>query len=53
MHAMRGLDLLTQEPDVGVCEHGGVEGILALPRAETCMCTGDAERRRTFLGQGA
>ena len=40
MHAMRGLDLLTQESDVGVREYGGVKGILTLPRAETCVGTG-------------
>ena len=47
---MRGLDLLTQEPDAGVCEHGSVEGVLALPRAEARMCTGKAPGM--FLSEG-
>lgn len=51
VHAMHGLDLLTQESDVGVREHGSVEGVLALPRAEARMCTGKAPK--TFLSEGA
>ena len=47
---MRGLDLLTQESDAGVREHGSVEGVLALPRAEARMCTGKAPG--TFLSEG-
>ena len=40
MYTICGLDLLTQEPDVGVREYGSIESVLALPRAETRMCTG-------------
>jgi hypothetical protein len=39
MDTMGWLYLLTEDSNAIVCKDGGIQGILALPGAQGCMCT--------------